>query len=55
MKEILITSTALILVLILLRLLFRRTISRRTQYALWLLVLLRLLIPLNLQIGRAHV
>ncbi|MBO4676351.1 MAG: M56 family metallopeptidase [Oscillospiraceae bacterium] len=48
MKEILITSTALILVLILLRLLFRRTISRRTQYALWLLVLLRLLIPLNL-------
>lgn len=48
MKEILITSSVLILAVLLLRLLFRRTISRRAQYALWALVLLRLLIPANL-------
>jgi beta-lactamase regulating signal transducer with metallopeptidase domain len=48
MKEILITSSVLIPAVLLLRLLFRRTISRRAQYALWALVLLRLLIPANL-------
>ncbi len=48
MKEILITSSALILALLALRRLFRRTLSRRAQYALWGLVLLRLLIPANL-------
>ena len=48
MKEILLTSSVLILALLLLRLLFRKTISRRMQYALWGLVLLRLLIPVNM-------
>lgn len=48
MKEILLTSSALILALLALRRVFRRTISRRAQYALWGLVLLRLLIPANL-------
>ena len=47
MKEILLTSSALILALLALRQLFRRTISRRMQYALWALVLVRLLVPLN--------
>lgn len=47
MKEILLTSSVLILALLALRRLFRRTISRRMQYALWLLVLLRLLVPVN--------
>lgn len=48
MKDILITSSALIAAIMLLRFLFRSTISRRVQYALWLLVALRLLIPANL-------
>jgi len=48
MKEILITSSALILALLLLRLVFRKRISRRVQYALWALVLARLLVPVNL-------
>ncbi len=48
MKEILISSSALILALFLLRRLFRRTVSRRLQYALWGLVALRLLIPVSL-------
>ncbi len=48
MKEILVTSSVLILALLALRTLFRKTISRRAQYALWLLVLARLLIPVNL-------
>ena len=47
MKEILLTSSVLILALLALRQLFRRTVSRRMQYALWLLVLMRLLVPLN--------
>jgi len=41
MKEILLTSSVLILALLLLRLLFRKAISRRVQYALWGLVALR--------------
>ncbi len=48
MKDILITSSVLIPVILLLRFLFRRSVSRRVQYALWLMVLLRLLIPVNL-------
>ena len=48
MREMLITSSVLILALLLLRFLFRSTISRRTQYALWLLVALRLLIPVSI-------
>lgn len=47
MKEILLTSSVLILALLALRQLFRRTVSRRMQYALWLLVLMRLLVPVN--------
>lgn len=48
MKEILITSSALIAALLLLRQVFRKSISRRAQYALWGLVLVRLLVPANL-------
>ena len=48
MKEILITSTALILALLLIRRVFRGVLSRRFQYALWALVLVRLLVPVNL-------
>ncbi len=48
MKEILLTSSALILALLALRRLFRKALSRRAQYALWGLVLLRLLIPASL-------
>lgn len=48
MKEILLTSSVLILALLALRRLFRGTLSRRAQYALWGLVLLRLLVPASL-------
>lgn len=48
MKEILITSSALILALLILRRVFRKVLSRRFQYALWSLVLLRLLVPVSL-------
>ncbi|MBP3521274.1 MAG: M56 family metallopeptidase [Oscillospiraceae bacterium] len=48
MKDILITSSVLILVLLILRRLFRNSISRRVQYALWGLVLVRLLVPFSL-------
>ena len=48
MKEILITSSALILALLVIRQLFRGVLSRRVQYALWALVLLRLLVPVSL-------
>lgn len=48
MKEILITSSVLILALLALRGIFRKSLSRRVQYALWGLVALRLLVPVNL-------
>ena len=48
MKEVLITSSVLILVITALRFVFREKISRRLQYALWALVLVRLLVPLSL-------
>ena len=48
MSEILLTSSVLILAVLLLRLAFRDRISRRVQYALWGLVLLRLLVPVSL-------
>lgn len=48
MKAVLITSSVLILVLILLRYLLRGRIRPRLQYALWLLVAIRLLVPLSL-------
>ncbi len=51
MKEILFTSSALILALFVLRAVFRHTISRRVQYALWALALLRLLLPLSIPFG----
>lgn len=48
MKDILITSSVLILAMLILRQVFRKAISRRVQYALWGLVLLRLLVPASL-------
>ena len=48
MKEILITSSVLILVLLALRWAFRSRITRRAQYALWALALVRLLVPFSL-------
>ena len=48
MKEILITSSVLIVLLIVLRRMFRSSLPRRMQYALWGLVLLRLLAPVSL-------
>ena len=48
MIEILITSSVLIVSLLILRKLFRNSLSRRVQYALWGLVLFRLLVPVRL-------
>lgn len=48
MTDILISSSVLIAALLLLRTLLWKSISRRVQYALWAVVLLRLLIPVNL-------
>lgn len=53
MKEIIITSSVLILCIMLLRLFFHGKISSRLQYALWLLVALRLVIPSSAQIRMA--
>lgn len=50
MKEIIITATVLILCILLIRRIFRGKISSRLQYALWLLVALRLVIPVSAQI-----
>lgn len=47
MKEILLTSSVLIVVILLARLLFRGKVSQRLIYAAWLLVALRLLIPIQ--------
>ena len=47
MKEILITSTVLILCVLMVRRVFRGKISSRLQYALWLLVAVRLMIPVS--------
>lgn len=48
MNEILLTSSVLILAILGVRFLFRNAISRRLQYALWGLVLVRLLLPFQL-------
>ena len=48
MKEILLTSSVLILALAALRRLLRGRISLRLQYALWLLAAVRLLVPVQL-------
>ena len=50
MKEIWITSSAMIAALLLLRLVFAKKVSRRLIYGVWILVALRLLIPV--QIGQ---
>lgn len=50
MKEILITSSVLIAALLLLRLIFAKKVSRTLIYGAWILVALRLLIPV--QIGQ---
>ena len=47
MTEILVTSSVLIVVIALLRLALRGKISQRVQYALWLLVAIRLLVPVS--------
>ncbi len=53
MREIIVTSSVLILCMILIRRLFKGKISSRLQYALWLLVALRLVLPSSAQIGMA--
>lgn len=53
MKEIIITSSVLILCIMLIRIIFKGKISGRLQYALWLLVALRLIIPSSAQIHMA--
>ena len=47
MTEILVTSSVLIVVIALLRLVLRGKISQRVQYALWLLVAIRLLVQVS--------
>ena len=47
MAEWIISSSALILAVVLLRRVLRGRLSPRLQYALWALVLVRLLVPLN--------
>ncbi len=47
MKEILITATVMILCVLLIRRVFRGKISSRLQYALWLLVAIRLIVPVS--------
>ena len=51
MKEIMITSSVLILCIMLIRVVFKGKISSRLQYALWLLAALRLVIPFSAQIS----
>ena len=53
MKEIIITSSVLILCIMLIRVIFKGKISSRLQYALWILVALRLMIPASAQIYMA--
>ncbi len=55
MREMLITSSVLILVMALLRYLLRGRISLRLQYALWLVVAVRLLVPVSLPGSRVSV
>lgn len=53
MKEIMITSSVLILCIMLIRIIFKGKISSRLQYALWFLVALRLMVPTTAQIELA--
>lgn len=50
MKEIIVTSAVLILFILLIRRIFRGKVSGRLLYALWLLAVLRLMIPISAQI-----
>ena len=50
MKEIIITSSVLILCVMLIRHFFKGRISNRLRYALWLLVAVRLLVPVSAQL-----
>ena len=50
MKEVIITSSVLILCIMLIRIIFKGKISSRLQYALWLLVAIRLIIPVSARI-----
>lgn len=51
MKEIIITVSILIICILLIRRVFRRKIGSRFQYALWLLVALRLVIPVSIPVS----
>lgn len=51
MKEIMITSSVLILCIMLIRFLCRGRIGSRLQYALWLVVAIRLIVPVTAQIA----
>ena len=51
MKEITITVSVLIICILLIRRIFRREIGSRFQYALWLLVVLRLMIPVSIPVN----
>lgn len=55
MIEWIVSSSVLIAALLLLRLIFRNKINKRLQYALWVLALLRLLIPVSLVDSAASV
>ena len=48
MIDLLISSTVLIIAVVVLRWLFKNRISRRLQYALWLIVAIRLVLPIQL-------
>ena len=62
MMEWILTSTALILAVVLMRAILGRRMGPKLRYALWLVVLARLLLPFSFghsaaspEIGRAHV
>lgn len=50
MKEVMITASVLILGILFIRRMFRREIGNRFQYALWFLVVLRLMIPVSIPV-----
>lgn len=51
MWQIMMTFTVIFLCIMLIRLLFRGKISSRLRYGLWLLVVLRLMLPVSIQVG----
>ena len=50
-----ITSSVLIIIVLLIRQLFKNKMSARMRYGLWLLVLIRLLVPVNMQSSNASI